>query len=56
MSKRRVVLKLNRQQTELLDNTIGKGEAVSREALIRKALRAYAQGRVAASPKREDAR
>jgi metal-responsive CopG/Arc/MetJ family transcriptional regulator len=50
MSKHQVVLKLNQQQTELLDKTIAKGEATSREALVRKALRAYAQSRNVTSP------
>ena len=56
MSKRQVVLRLNQQQTELLDNTIAKGEADSRTALIKKALRAYAERRNASSSKRGDAR
>lgn len=44
MSKaaRTVVLRLNRQQLELLDRTIARGVAPDRESLIRLALREYA--------------
>jgi metal-responsive CopG/Arc/MetJ family transcriptional regulator len=43
MAERTVVVKLNQQQLELLDRTIAKGAAVDREALIRLALREYAE-------------
>ena len=42
MGEHRVVLKLNQQQLELIDNTVAKGEAASREELIRRALREFA--------------
>jgi metal-responsive CopG/Arc/MetJ family transcriptional regulator len=42
MSKR-VVLELNQQQLELIDRTVAKGVAADREALIRLALREYAE-------------
>lgn len=43
MSGRTVTLMLNQQQLELLDRTIAKGVAVDREALIKLALREYAE-------------
>ena len=42
MSERTIVLKLNQQQLELIDRTIAKGAAPDREALVRLALREYA--------------
>lgn len=42
MADRTVTLRLNQQQLELIDNTIKAGEAESREALIRRALREFA--------------
>lgn len=38
-----ITLRLNQQQLELLDRTIAKGVAASREDLVRLALREYAQ-------------
>ena len=43
MPSRTVVVKLNQQQLELLDRTIAKGAAADREALVRLALREYAE-------------
>ena len=43
MAGRPVTLMLNQQQLELLDRTIAKGAAADREALIRLALREYAE-------------
>ncbi len=37
-----VVLRLNRQQLELLDRTLARGVAADRAALVRLALREYA--------------
>lgn len=37
-----VTLRLNQQQLELIDRTVGRGVATDREALIRLALREYA--------------
>lgn len=45
MSERTIVLKLNQQQLELIDRTIAKGAAPDREALVRLALREYADRR-----------
>jgi Arc/MetJ-type ribon-helix-helix transcriptional regulator len=42
MAGRTVVVRLNQQQLELLDRTIGRGEATDRISLIRKALREQA--------------
>jgi Arc/MetJ-type ribon-helix-helix transcriptional regulator len=42
MAGKTVVVRLNQQQLELLDRTIGRGEAPDRVALIRKALREQA--------------
>lgn len=38
-----VVVKLNQQQLELLDRTVANGAAADREALVRLALREYAE-------------
>ena len=38
-----IVLKLNQQQLELLDRTIGKGAAPDRVSLVKLALREYAE-------------
>ncbi len=43
MPSRTVVVKLNQQQLELLDRTIANGAAADREALVRLALREYAE-------------
>jgi metal-responsive CopG/Arc/MetJ family transcriptional regulator len=43
MSARTVILKLNQQQLELLDRTIAKGAAPDRVALVKRALREYAE-------------
>jgi len=43
MATNRVVLQLNQQQTELLDKTVARGEATDRLALIRRALKEYAE-------------
>jgi Arc/MetJ-type ribon-helix-helix transcriptional regulator len=45
MAERVVVVRFNRQQMELIDNTVARGEAADREALIRRALREYAAAR-----------
>ena len=42
MPGRTIVVKLNQQQLELLDRTIGRGIAASREDLVRLALREQA--------------
>lgn len=42
MSERRVVLKLNQQQRELVDKTVTRGEAANRQALVKRALREFA--------------
>jgi Arc/MetJ-type ribon-helix-helix transcriptional regulator len=42
MAGKKVVVRLNQQQLELLDRTIARGEATDRVALIRKALREQA--------------
>jgi Arc/MetJ-type ribon-helix-helix transcriptional regulator len=42
MSERRVVLKLNQQQRELVDKTVTRGEAADRQALVKRALREFA--------------
>jgi Arc/MetJ-type ribon-helix-helix transcriptional regulator len=47
MAERTIVLRLNQQQTELLDRTVADGEAPDREALIRRALREYAERHLA---------
>lgn len=46
---RRVTVLLNQQQLELIDRTLGKGIAASREDLLRLALREYAETRKEAS-------
>jgi Arc/MetJ-type ribon-helix-helix transcriptional regulator len=43
-----VTLKLNQQQLELIDRTVGRGVAPDRAALVRLALRAYAAAHLAA--------
>jgi hypothetical protein len=43
MPARTVTLMLNQQQLELIDRTIAKGVAADREALIKLALREYAE-------------
>jgi hypothetical protein len=43
VSGRTVTVMLNQQQLELLDRTIAKGVAVDRVALIKLALREYAE-------------
>lgn len=40
---KRIILKLNQQQLELLDRTIAKGVAADRASLVRLALREYAE-------------
>jgi Arc/MetJ-type ribon-helix-helix transcriptional regulator len=42
MAGKTVVVRLNQQQLELIDRTIGRGEATDRISLIRKALREQA--------------
>jgi Arc/MetJ-type ribon-helix-helix transcriptional regulator len=42
MARKTVVVRLNQQQLELIDRTIGRGEAPDRVALIHKALREQA--------------
>jgi len=39
---RRIGLRLNQQQLELIDNSIAAGEGASRDDLIRRALREFA--------------
>jgi Arc/MetJ-type ribon-helix-helix transcriptional regulator len=56
MSNRRVVLKLNQQQLELIDRTVARGVAADREALIRLALREFAERRAATPAKPEGGR
>ena len=43
-----VTLKLNQQQLELIDRTVGRGVAPDRAALVRLALREYAATHLAA--------
>ena len=42
MPGKRVVLKLNQQQLELIDKTVARGEAEDRAALVRRALSEFA--------------
>lgn len=42
MTDHRVTLRLNQQQLELVDNTVAKGGAPNRTALIRRALKEFA--------------
>jgi len=42
MPGKRVVLKLNQQQLELIDKTVARGEAADRAALVRRALAEFA--------------
>jgi Arc/MetJ-type ribon-helix-helix transcriptional regulator len=42
MPGKRVVLKLNQQQLELIDKTVARGEAEDRAALVRRALTEFA--------------
>lgn len=42
MAARRIVLKLNQQQLELIDRTVAKGAATDRAALVKLAIREYA--------------
>lgn len=42
MPGKRVVLRLNQQQLELIDKTIARGEAADRAALVRRALAEFA--------------
>jgi Arc/MetJ-type ribon-helix-helix transcriptional regulator len=44
-----VRLRLNQQQLELIDNSVEAGEAASREELIRRALREFAEMHLAGS-------
>jgi len=53
MNGKKVVLKLNRQQVELLDRTVERGAAASREELIRRALREYAAVHAQEEPDRD---
>lgn len=48
-----VTMMLNQQQKELLDRTVARGVAGDRIALIRLALREYAERHPAAAPERE---
>ena len=43
MTEHRIVLKLTQQQFELLDRTVARGVAPDRVALVRKALREFAE-------------
>ena len=43
MAARTIVLKLNQQQLELIDRTIAKGAAADRAALVKRAVRDYAE-------------
>ena len=53
-----VVLRLNQQQLELVDRTVSLGAAANRAALVRRALREYAERRAAetAAPATEKSR
>lgn len=42
MADQRIALRLNQQQRELLDKTVGRGEASDRNQLVRRALREFA--------------
>jgi Ribbon-helix-helix protein, copG family len=55
MADHTVVLRLNQQQLELLDRTIRRGEADSRNALVKRALAEHAQKNLppAARPRME---
>ena len=48
-----VTLKLNQQQLELIDRTVGRGVAPDRAALVRLALREYAAAHLPRMPARE---
>jgi Arc/MetJ-type ribon-helix-helix transcriptional regulator len=43
MPARTIVLKLNQQQLELIDRTVGTGAAPDRTALVKLAVREYAE-------------
>lgn len=43
MPARTIVLKLNQQQLELIDRTVAKGVASDRAALVKLAIREYAE-------------
>jgi metal-responsive CopG/Arc/MetJ family transcriptional regulator len=43
MPARTIVVKLNQQQLELIDRTIGNGVASDRQSLVKLALREYAE-------------
>ncbi len=43
MAARTIVLKLNQQQLELIDRTIAKGAAADPAALVKRAVRDYAE-------------
>ncbi len=49
MTERRVTLKLNQQQTELLEKTVARGEAKDMASLVRRALREFAKAHPAPS-------
>jgi Arc/MetJ-type ribon-helix-helix transcriptional regulator len=48
-----VRLRLNQQQLELIDNSVGAGEAGSREELIRRALREFAAAHLSPAANRK---
>jgi Arc/MetJ-type ribon-helix-helix transcriptional regulator len=49
VSERIVSLKLNQQQLELLDLSVARGDAQSREDLVRRALREFAKRHLTAA-------
>jgi Arc/MetJ-type ribon-helix-helix transcriptional regulator len=55
MTKTTVRLRLNQQQLELIDNSVKAGESVSREELIRRALREFANAHLPSQSGKADA-
>jgi Arc/MetJ-type ribon-helix-helix transcriptional regulator len=55
MTRTTVRLRLNQQQLELIDNSVKAGESVSREELIRRALREFANANLLSQPGKTDA-
>jgi Arc/MetJ-type ribon-helix-helix transcriptional regulator len=50
---RRITLRLNQQQFELIDRSVAEGEAPGRAELIRRALAEFVQSHAAPSPAEE---
>lgn len=52
MAERSVTVRLNQQQLELIENTVKRGVAADREALLRRALHEYWKAHFASAPKK----